>query len=294
MSRNVAKARGCPVCGARPIAVAFPYATRFNEVDFHYLQCSHCQTVFVDPVPDDETFRRMYAKATYHDRHYDDLDRPAYVESARLLVRHVRAGARVLDYGCGLGAFLKACKKENLAPFGVEFDRDAAQVAAANSACPVVSAEAFERRICDKHMPYDAIHLGDVLEHLAEPAETLARLLKLLSPHGILYVEGPLENNPSAVLWAAKTYGSAKRILTRSHMGRNPPTHLWRTDASSQRAFFGRVSPELRMIFWQLYETGWPYSHGGMLKRLIARSALGLANIVPQLGNRFRAILARQ
>jgi len=61
--------RPCPICGGAAGRAVFPYATRFNDNVFDYLACKSCGTVFVDPVPDAETFAKMYARTAYHDAH---------------------------------------------------------------------------------------------------------------------------------------------------------------------------------------------------------------------------------
>ena len=105
------QARDCPICGGRPVGTSFPYATRFNRGRFGYLKCGQCKSVFVDPVPDNPTFLRMYAKLVYHDRHYDGsecAERFDYDESVKLLMQHIEPGATVLDYGCGTGGFFES------------------------------------------------------------------------------------------------------------------------------------------------------------------------------------------
>ena len=116
--------RLCPLCNARASGVTFPYVTKFNAVHFKYLKCGTCFSVFVDPVPDSQTFARMYTKASYHNLHYEGGEGGAYSESARLIKEYLPVGATVLDYGCGVGQFLNALVQEELIPYGVELDED--------------------------------------------------------------------------------------------------------------------------------------------------------------------------
>jgi len=111
----------------------------------------------------------MYSKASYNDAHYIDCESADYGISARLLREFLPVGASVLDYGCGLGLFLSALKVEGFSATGVEFDEEATAYAAKNADCLVFStANFFSRR---NKATYDAVHLGDVLEHLPEPAQ---------------------------------------------------------------------------------------------------------------------------
>jgi SAM-dependent methyltransferase len=286
--------RRCPLCGAAAGRSAFPFATEFNNKRFHYLACSGCSCVYVDPVPDAQTFERMYAKSQYHDAYYGEVDDQPYVESAGMLAQVLPANARVLDYGCGTGAFLRALQSAGFVPFGVEFDRDAAQAASLNARCEVLTVEDFWARDVGA---FDAIHLGDVLEHLPEPAIVLRQLLGRLRAGGILFAEGPLEVNPSPVYWSASLFGWAKRAARPGFTATHPPTHLFRASARQQLAFFQKLDSGLSLRKWQVYETGWPYTHGGKLKRGIARLAVALASGSRHFGvfgNRFRGVFVHE
>lgn len=245
-------------------------------------------------MPDESTFARMYAKLAYHDRHYDGGEGVDYAESVRLLRQHIEPGATVLDYGCGVGGFLKALKSQGFVPVGVEFDRDAALFAARNSNCEAMPVEAFGT--LSRVPRFEAIHMGDVLEHLPDPGATLRHLLGFLKPGGILFIEGPLETNPSPVFWAARIFGAVKRLVKPTFVPDDPPTHLFRTNANAQKAFFTRVDYGLSMRHWQVYETGWPYASGGLMKRSIASLAVWIDGRHfggTTFGNRFKAILVK-
>lgn len=282
------------MCGGESEGSAFPYATKFNKVQFNYLKCIECQSVFVDPVPDAQTFGLMYAKSAYHDQYYDGNEGAQYSESAQLLSKYLKPGSRVLDYGCGVGGFLKALNSQGFVPFGVEFDSDAAQFAANNAHCEAMSVETFHK------LPtppcFEAIHLGDVLEHLPNPSSTLKDLLFFLKPGGMLFVEGPLETNSSPVFWSARVFGAVKRFVKSDYLAQNPPTHLLRTNAKAQKTFFTLVNPDLKIHHWQVYETGWPYASGGLIKRSVANVAklIGGKKLGDStFGNRFKAILQK-
>lgn len=286
--------RDCPICGGVSDRRAFPYSTRFNHLEYAYLHCASCATVFVDPLPDASTFGLMYAKATYHDCHYGSIDDTAYTESIGFLSRRLPPGRRVLDYGCGSGYFLRACVAHGYAAVGVEFDVDEARAAGDSTGCRVYSVSEFHG-VYEDGM-FDAIHLGDVLEHLPDPLGSMSLLVDKLPEGGVIFVEGPLEANPSLVYWVAVMFGSLKKLFRPDLVGSHPPTHLFLTSVDSQLKFFQRLGENVKLVEWEVGETGWPYSRGGVLKRLIARLArqLGgrqLFGVV--FGNRFKAVLIK-
>jgi len=84
----------------------------------------------------------MYSKASYHDAHYIDCESARYGSSARLLRAFLPVG-RLLDYGCGLGLFLKALKVEGFSATGVGFDKEAAVLRSKERRLPRI----FDRRL---------------------------------------------------------------------------------------------------------------------------------------------------
>ncbi len=290
-TESISNRRPCPICGGRASRVAYPYDTYFNSKCFTYNLCGICKTVFVDPVPDQVTFSKMYAQQDYHDLFYqEDINLEEYRASAALLRKYLKGGGSVLDYGCGMGHFLIALREQGFKPFGVEFDPDVAKAAALRTNCEVVSVEDFMQSTVER--PFDAIHLGDVLEHLPDPAHTLSQLLSYLKPNGLLYAQGPLERNASPVFWVRSLLGGIKRHIKPSLTAKHPPTHLYFTGYRQQLAFFSRVSSNLKLQHWEVFETGWPYNTKGAKQQIaaFAKKLGGKTILNATFGNKFRGI----
>jgi SAM-dependent methyltransferase len=215
---------------------------------------------------------------------------------------HLKAGGRLLDFGCGNGSFLIAARKAGFTCEGVELEEKARERAAANSGCDVLPLEV----LLQAGRKYDVIHLGDVLEHLSAPAATMRALEPLLSEEGMFFIEGPLEENRSLVFYAAKAVGLTKKLLGRPLHSDLPPFHLFRATARAQRDFFERRLG-YRVREYSVFESGWPYyvagdrllrpgSAGRLVRMLIGRAGVGAARILGatplMIGNRFVAIAA--
>jgi len=287
---SVEHRRKCPICNGLPGQASFPYSTLYNNNHFDYIKCKECNSVYVDPIPDSETFSLMYDKSNYHDKHYQDCDLAEYKTSVKLLKIYIKDGSTVLDYGCGLGLFLNTLKGEGLKPIGVEFDKSAADFVHKKSKCRVFTIDEFEENI-SKNV-YDCVHFGDVLEHLPNPGQVLEDALKQLKREGVLFVEGPLEINPSLVYYSAVVYGFIKNLFGRNKYTSHAPTHLFRTGAKQQLDFFIK-NKNLKLVYWNVYETGWPYAQGGVIKRIISKLAIALGGKVffgLTFGNRFKGI----
>jgi SAM-dependent methyltransferase len=288
---NPSERRHCPICGSQAGRAAFPYSTLFSGKKFDFFSCRSCQSVYVDPLPDAATFALMYSKSNYHDAHYSNRDESDYENSAKLLRRFAPENASVLDYGCGLGGFLTALKHEGFSPTGVEYDEEAAREARRNTGCETFSLDSFT--FAPRERAYDVLHLGDVIAHLPEPKTTLTELLEHVKPGGLVFAEGPLQNNPSPVFWAARAFGSAKRLARPRSAGGYPPTHLFRADEKQHLLLFKGVEPRLELLHWEIFETGWPYANGGGVKWMIASIAklVGGARFMGvTFGNRFQGV----
>lgn len=123
------------------------------------------------------------------DRHWWFVARRAIVDTLIRRTIKLRAGARVLEAGCGTGGNLSL-----LARFGdltaFEFDAEARQLANAKQICPVI-AGSLPDGVDAKDAPYDLIALMDVLEHIDDDVGSLRTLGRLLSDRGHLLLTVP-------------------------------------------------------------------------------------------------------
>lgn len=298
MSVDAAK---CLLCGGAAMGRTYPFGTDWGGRRFDYLRCGKCRSSVLHPLPTDAEFARMYDRAAYHDEYYADTVETDPLTRLDDVAPQFRLGGTMLDFGCGSGGFLRQSAAAGFDSVGVELEESARRHAAETSGRPVFALET----LIEAGRKFDVIHLADVLEHLPDPAATMRRLETLLAADGKFFVEGPLEDNASPVLWAASLFGAAKRLAGRPLHSEYPPFHLFRTGARAQRSFFtDRLGYSVeRFLVW---ETGWPYakagdrllqqrSLGGLVRMAIGRTAVGAARVTApaglHLGNRFAAVL---
>lgn len=285
----------CPLCGESGRLPRAPFGVRWDGRQFDYLDCRGCGSKFIAPLPSPDDLRRMYTPENYHEQHYAEVD-DVPAKSLEILGRVLKPGGILLDFGCGNGRFLRAARRAAFRAEGAELDAAARERAAANSGCAVRSLD----DIMARELRYDLIHLGDVLEHLPDPARMMSDLERLLEPEGVFLVEGPLEENRSLVAWSAALARRIKAALGRPSYAAGPPTHLSRTNAAAQRRFFERRLGH-DVLHFEIWEDGWPYlsavgapSGRDRIRSAIGRMAVRFARIgaaagLP-LGNRFIAV----
>jgi methionine biosynthesis protein MetW len=158
---------------------------------------------------------------------YADLVADSGLSAAhRLLLAAVPDGALVLDVGCSEGYLAAALARRGCEVHGVERDERAA--AAARAHCAQVWAIDVEDGAARAALPsgFDAIVLGDVLEHLRDPWSALAWAAGRLRAGGIAVV-----SVPNAVHW------TARREIARGRF----PLHDWGTFDRTHLRWFTRA-----------------------------------------------------
>lgn len=129
-------------------------------------------------------------------------------------------GRRLLEVGCASGAVLEAAAARGWSVQGVEYSADAADEARAHGV-PVVLGGIADARLPDA--AFDVVFLGDVLEHVPDPAATLREVARVLAPGGAFALRGPMATNSLARrLGLAVMDALGKRLFLRE-----PPYHLW-------------------------------------------------------------------
>jgi SAM-dependent methyltransferase len=104
-----------------------------------------------------------------------------------------RAGGRVLDNGCGVGAYLVRLAHGAAAAHGLEFDGERAQRAGEAHANV---AQAAGEALPYPHAAFDLVLSHEVLEHVADDRRSVEEIVRVLTPGGRLVLFVPNRNYP--------------------------------------------------------------------------------------------------
>ncbi len=191
----------CEFCGSNFTKPRFD----FGEAKIY--ACSTCNISFTYPKPTVNDLSEVYnenyfsnkaflngdVETTYGYLDYEETKRLNDVEHFRIsneIKKHFKGNIkdkRLLDVGCGMGAFLKAASETGFEVEGVEFSDFAAESIKSNYGFNVYSKNGFDELLASGST-YDVIVLFDVIEHLLDPMKTIHEVHQLLSEDGLLLV----------------------------------------------------------------------------------------------------------
>jgi SAM-dependent methyltransferase len=242
----------CPVCGSTDRAVLHAgmrdRAFRAAPGDWTLVRCRACRSAYLDPRPTPATIELAYSSYYTHGsarplaagRLRDGLARDyrrarwgysdaSAIPGGRLIpkvapsrgatvdreVRHLPAnpGGRLLDVGCGSGAFVSQMAALGWRAEGIDPD-PVAVAAARENGLDVRQAMLSDIDPAEHTGAFDAVTLSHVIEHMHHPGGELGRIHGLLRPGGLLWIATPNLDSLSF-----RRFGADWR-------GLEPPRHL--------------------------------------------------------------------
>ena len=170
---------------------------------FDVIDCEACGFKHIIPLPNEEELRKIY-KHDYHvkdkplmlQHQLEDREWLDATNDARLakLEKLLGGTGRILDVGAGNGFFLQKAKERGWVIKGVEPSDKAAEYTRTQGLD--VECRVFDRECADSLGLFDVIHLGDVLEHLPDPAAMVELCRYSLDSGGLIAVSVPNEYTP--------------------------------------------------------------------------------------------------
>jgi SAM-dependent methyltransferase len=151
--------------------------------------CGACGHMQLAHTPTDEELLPLYEEAEAD--HYIAEEAGQRVTAGvalDLIERHTGRG-RLLDLGCWVGFLLAEARDRGWEVQGVEPSAYASAFGREQLGLPVQRTDLFSADL--PAGAFDAVVLGDVIEHLADPGAALERIGSLLAPGGVVYLALP-------------------------------------------------------------------------------------------------------
>ena len=190
----------CPVCNSEHIQPQLTAKDHtVSQKEFSIWHCNDCTFRFTQDVPGQAEIGAYYASAGYISHSdtkegfinslYHRVRKYTLVSKRKLVAKQTGLGTgRILDIGCGTGAFLHTMKEAEWQITGLEPDTTARDKAnELYGIQPQEPGKLFELQPAS----FDAITMWHVLEHVHELHAYIRQIDKLLAENGKLFIAVP-------------------------------------------------------------------------------------------------------
>ena len=194
--REVGRIERCAACNAVGLQPHFavrgevgsegliPTSREFGTALGDIVRCPDCGHMQLDVFPTAEELAAQYARASSDDYVEEEAGQR---ETARRMLdkleRHVATG-RLLDLGPWVGFYMAEAEGRGWITLGVEPSSFASAYARERLGLEVRNEDLYEARLPEAS--FDAVLMGDVLEHLTRADEALDLVRRSLAPGGVL------------------------------------------------------------------------------------------------------------
>ena len=205
----------CAACGASALAAhlrvagdagpqgLIPTTDRYGSALSDIVRCERCGHMQLERMPSDAELGEAYGEAASEDYVEEEAGQRETARRALALIeRHTGGPGAIVDLGCWVGFLLAEARERGWRTLGVEPSGFASAYARERLGLDVVTGDLLTATLPEHE--WDAVVLGDVIEHLPRPAEALDRIARLLKPGGVVYMALPDAGSRVAGLMGAR------------------------------------------------------------------------------------------
>jgi 2-polyprenyl-3-methyl-5-hydroxy-6-metoxy-1,4-benzoquinol methylase len=177
----------CNLCDGR-------VTERFAERNGMWIvRCIRCGLVYVNPRLTARMLHRHYNSGqSSRIQYYLDVecaDRETFAGILDVAARLLPHKGRLLDIGPNIGTCLDLSRQAGWETYGIEINEEAARYCREERGLNVISGQLNDDTFPRSH--FDAVIMGDVIEHLPDPMATVRLIRAMLKPGGIVVISTP-------------------------------------------------------------------------------------------------------
>jgi SAM-dependent methyltransferase len=287
----------CAACGSRHLGAhmrvagemgeqgLIPTTDAFGTALADIVRCADCGHMQLERFPVEAVLEQAYGDAASTDYVEEEAGQRATARRTIAEIERFVPRGSLLDLGCWVGYLLDEAGRAGWTALGVEPSDFAAAYARDQLGLDVVHASMEDAEL--DLSAFDAVFMGDVIEHLLDPAGALDRVAKLLAPGGVVALAVPNAGSRLARLMGPRWWSvipTHVQYFTRRSIG----TLLARR--GYEPLWFG-TSPKAFTVRYYLERIG-GYSPSLARGLVAAARATGLAERIwaPDFGDRMLVI----
>lgn len=196
----------CYLCGSADLYNR-PGSVRDNK-NISLLECNNCSLVFLTSF--DHIMDNAYSDGIMHNDDIGDGNTLSVNELIKIAAeddkrrfdqfKNIIRGKDILDFGCGIGGFIKHAKEISNLAYGIELEKRLVSYFEENDL--IVHQYLSELN----ENKYDVITLFHVLEHMPDPRSLLKELRSRLNTYGEIIIEVPNINDALITLYDSEPF----------------------------------------------------------------------------------------
>ncbi len=218
----------CNLCGCTDSVFLFEARDRLHGIGdtFTYVKCRECGLVYMNPQVVAEDIEKLYpsdyaphsvtTKGLTRIRSLKNhlLKTPViarflrYITNVKIVnsvYRELSGQSRVLDIGCGAGAFLNSVKiDKGCEVYGVDISENAVRQAKTTFGLDIFEGDITQAPLPDSS--FDVVTAWWYLEHISDPRVTARKISELLKPNGYCIIGVPNFDGINAKCFRDKWY----------------------------------------------------------------------------------------
>ena len=183
----------------------------------------------LERMPSDAELGEAYGEAASEDYVEEEAGQRESARRALAQIEcHTGGPGAIVDLGCWVGFLLAEARDRGWRTLGVEPSEFASEHARRELGLDVLTADLLAAPVPEGE--WDAVVLGDVIEHLPRPGEALDRIARILKPSGVVYMALPDAGSRVAQLMGARWWSvlpTHVQYFTRDSMATLLRRHGW-------------------------------------------------------------------
>jgi 2-polyprenyl-3-methyl-5-hydroxy-6-metoxy-1,4-benzoquinol methylase len=169
------------------------------------LKCRKCGLLFAEDCASDRS--RLYDESYWvwdvesgeAEKMIGETKKTAFAGQLGSLKKHINPeGKKILDVGTGFGYLLEVANELGFDCHGIDISGKAVEMSSRKFSGKIVKGNLISADYPNGY--FDVVSMVDVLEHIADPRETIAEAQRILKPGGLLFIISPNSSSITRLL----------------------------------------------------------------------------------------------
>jgi 2-polyprenyl-3-methyl-5-hydroxy-6-metoxy-1,4-benzoquinol methylase len=182
----------CDLCGSYNEKMLYTKKGVLTGYPFKIVKCKSCGFIYINPKLNEEGINSLYNEdyysgkgfdsyVDYIDDYYNDRESGFHLSILNEIRNYVQPPSKLLDFGCGLGNFLRLTLKAGYESVGYDVSEFATNLGRKNGLNILNNKNELPQNY------YDIVIAIEVIEHAISPTETIYTIYDTLKKGGLFY-----------------------------------------------------------------------------------------------------------